>query len=276
MPSPIRFYTLILCGTLIITACKNNEDADGAEPANKVTTDAMPASMSWQMVNSYPHDTLAYTQGLEWHNNGFLEGTGQLGESNVRLTNLTDGKVLKQVPNSAEIFGEGITRLGDKIYQLTWQNKKVFVYDATTLTRLAEIPLNTEGWGLTNNGSELIVSDGSSNLYFYEPESFKELRRVGVTDHLGPKGNINELEYVNGFIYANIWQSNYIVKIDPATGKIIAQADLSRLVNEAGLQPNYTSQHSPEVMNGIAYDSVGQRFFITGKYWPKVFEIKLN
>lgn len=259
---------------LFVSSCKTEESNNGNDQITEVN--AAPSAISYRLMKEYPHDTSAFTQGLVWYNNQLMEGTGQLGESNVRRVDLATGKVLQQTNNTKEIWGEGITVLNDKLYQITWQNNKAFVYDVKSLKLLQEFPLNTEGWGLTHNGTELILSDGSSNLYFYDPVTFKELRRIGVYDQLGPKGNLNELEYINGFVYANIWQSDYIVKIDPASGKIVAMADFSDLRSKAGIPMPNGMEHSPDVLNGIAYDSVGKRIFITGKYWPKLFEIQFE
>lgn len=247
------------------------------EPTTTVTNEEPPpAAISYQVVKEYPHDSKAFTQGLIWHNGELVEGTGQLKESNVRKVDLATGKVKQQVKNSDDIFGEGITILGDKLYQLSWQNNKGFVYDAKSLKLLQEFPLNTEGWGLTNDGKELIVSDGTSNLYFLDPATLKETRRIGVHDNMGPRVFINELEYINGFVYANIWQTDYIVKIDPNSGKIVGRADLSDLRAKTGIPAPGMEEKGPDVLNGIAWDSTGKRIFITGKYWPKLFEVKLD
>jgi len=233
----------------------------------------IPASPAYQIIAMHPHDEKAYTQGLIWHDGNLLEGTGQLGESNLRKVDLATGKVLKQVDNSGEIFGEGVTVLNGKIYQITWQNKKGFVYDAKTFAKINEFAINTEGWGLTTNGKELIYSDGSSNLYFLDTASFRELRRVGVSDNFGPVGNLNELEFIDGFVWANRYQSDFIYKIDPASGRVEARVDFSGLKQQAGFSVNDPMN---EVLNGIAWDSMGKRMFITGKYWPKLFEVKVG
>ncbi|HSC52661.1 MAG TPA: glutaminyl-peptide cyclotransferase [Phnomibacter sp.] len=265
-----------LLAVVVWTACKsddsNTENTTTVEPE----PNNAPAAMGYRLLKSYPHDTAAFTQGLVWYNQQLMEGTGQLEESNIRRVDLATGKVLQQKDNAKEIFGEGITIFNNKLYQISWKNGKAFVYDAKTFKPLQEFPLNTEGWGLTHNGKELIMSDGSSNLYFMDPDTFKEIRRVGVYDQLGPKANINELEYIDGFVYANIWQTNYIIKIDPESGKIVAVADFSDLRSKAGIAEYTASEHGPDVLNGIAYDSVGKRIFITGKYWPKLFEIQFE
>jgi len=266
-------FTAILT-LLFFAACKTEENNSGKEPVTDI--EAAPAALNYRLIKEYPHDTAAFTQGLVWYNQHLMEGTGQFEESNIRRVDLVTGKVQQQTNNTKDIFGEGIAILNEKLYQITWKNSKAFVYDAKTFKLLQEFPLNTEGWGLTHNGSELIMSDGSSNLYFLDPLTFKEIRRVGVYDQLGPKGNINELEFIDGFVYANVWQTDYIIKIDPSSGKIVAVADLSDLRIKTGIPRPNGQEHSPEVLNGIAYDSVGKRIFITGKYWPKLFEIQFE
>ncbi len=240
------------------------------------TTETSPTSISYQVVKEYPHDAKAFTQGLVVYKNNLLEGTGQYGESNVRRVDITTGKVLQQTSNTKDIFGEGITILNGKLYQLTWQNNKGYVYDAASLKLEREFPVNTEGWGLTNNGKELILSDGSSNLYFLDPLTLKETHRLGVFDNMGPKANINELEFIHGFVYGNVWQTDYIIKIDPASGKIVGRADLGDLRGKTGIPANGTAEGSPDVLNGIAWDSTSNKIYITGKYWPKLFEVKLD
>lgn len=264
-----------MAALLLLAACADPDTNTntGTEPA---VADNAPAIINYQLINTYPHDAGAFTQGLVWYNNHLVEGTGQYGESNVRHVDVATGKVSKEVKNAADIFGEGITILNGKIYQLTWQNNKAFVYDAATLKLLQEFPLKTEGWGITHNGTELIVSDGSSNLYFLNPANFQETKRIGVADAMGPKGNLNELEYINGYVYANIWQTDDIVKIDPNSGQIVGRLNFADLKSKAGITSNPMDAKAPDVLNGIAYDSVGHRLFITGKYWPKLFEIKLQ
>lgn len=270
-----NYYKAISFFGLLITAgCSCNLPTPGTEPSGTTSVDAfVPASPGYQVIAMYPHDTGAYTQGLIWLEGNLVEGTGQLGESNLRKVELATGKVLKQVDNSGEIFGEGVTVLNGKIYQITWQNQKGFVYDAKTFAKIREFSINTEGWGLTTNGKELIYSDGSSNIYFLDTASFRELRRVGVNDNFGPVGNLNELEYIDGFVWANRYQSDFIYKIDPASGRVEARVDFSGLKQQAGFSVNDPMN---EVLNGIAWDSTGRRMFITGKYWPKLFEVKVG
>lgn len=258
---------------LLTSGCRETKESESNENEAVVLP---PSQIPFSIVNILPHDTSAFTQGLVWYNNQLLEGTGQLGASNIRKVDLASGKVLAQKNNDPEIFGEGITVMNGLIYQVSWQNKKAFTYRVENLDKTGEFTLDYEGWGLTNNGTDLILSDGSSQLYFIDPQTFKERRRVSVYDHLGPKGNLNELEYISGHVYANVWQTDVVVKIDPATGKITGQLELGTLRSQGNIPPSGTSATAPEVLNGIAWDSAGNRIFVTGKYWPKLFELRLN
>lgn len=234
---------------------------------------AAPVNINYSVISEYPHDTSAYTQGLEFHNGKLLEGTGDYEGSSLRVTDYKTGKVEQIHPmGTSEIFGEGITVFGNKIYQLTWQNHLVNVYDAKNIMQ----PIKTfqwpyEGWGITHNDSLLIISDGSANLYFVNPETFKVVNTVSVRDNNGTVNMLNELEYVNGFVYANVYETNYIVKINPESGHVAGIINLPSLLKPADVVPYRTN-----VLNGIAYDSTSKRFFITGKRWPKLFELQLN
>lgn len=263
---------------IFISACNNN-----STNTNNITDDNAnppPPIINFSIVKVYPHDTSSYTQGLEWYNNSLYEGTGNYAHSKLLKTDLASGKILQQVKTSADstVFGEGITVFNNKIYELTWQTHKVYVYDLNTFKKINEFNWPFEGWGLTTNGKELIVSTGSSNLYFVDPQNFKILRQVNVTDNNGPVSFLNELEYVNGFIYANIYETDYIVKINPENGNVAGKIDCSNLLQKSGVNYNSGnySANTGYVLNGIAYDSTKQSFYITGKMWPALFEIKLN
>ncbi len=265
-------YTFFIAGVLV-TGC-NSGDVPGITTSTKEDkTVFIPENLSYQVIAEYPHDPAAYTQGLIWHNGKLIEGTGQFGESNLRIVDLETGNVLKQVANKEEIFGEGITLLDGKIYQITWQNKKGYVYDAESLSLIKEFTINTEGWGLNNNGKQLIYSDGSSNLYFLDTANFRELNRLSVTDNFGPVGNLNELEWIEGSVFANRYQTDLIYKIDPENGRVTGRIDFSLLKGTSGIT---IKDPYNEVLNGIAYDSATGRIFITGKYWSKMFEIKIG
>jgi len=234
-------------------------------------------TINYTIVKTYPHDTTSYTEGLFLLNNKLYESTGLPGKSELRIDDLNTGKAEKMIKLDKQYFGEGISVLNNKLFQLTWQEQKVFVYDPITLKKIKEYEWTTgEGWGMTHNDSELIISTGSSNLYFVDPETFKIKRVTGVTDEYGPVTWINELEYVNGAVYANKWQTDTILKIDPTTGKVLGKMDMSGLLEKAGF--NYSAEWVADgnVLNGIAYAAAKNSFYITGKDWPLLFEIKLN
>lgn len=261
----------------LLAACNNEPKSNGDSNARPESIDAaLPAAIPYQIVNSYAHDTKAFTEGLQFVDGRLLESTGNYGSSDLRFTELNTGKVLKKTPLDAKYFGEGCTQIKDKIYQLTYRENTCLVYDAATLKKTGEFTYNIgEGWGMTTDGTHLIVSNGGSNLFFFDPLTFREMKRVGVYNQYGPVSNINELEYIKGFIYANIWQQDVIIKIDPVTGKIVGVADLSDIRPKLGIPPAIDDS-SPEVLNGIAYDSAANRIFITGKNWPKLLEVKLD
>lgn len=257
---------------LLMFGCKN--DTSGNDDDTVVTNTVLPpANINYNIVAVYPHDTGSYTQGLQWINDTMYEGTGLEGQSRLMKVDLHSGKASKSISLDPSFFGEGITLFNGKIYQLTWQSHKVFMYDATTFKKLKEFSWDHDGWGITNNGKDLIISTGSSNLYFADPETFKEKNIVGVTDNNGPLGNINELEYVDGAVYANIYETDYIVKIDPTNGHVIGKINLSGLLQKSGKPYN---PETTDVLNGIAYNADKKSFYITGKKWPALFEVKLN
>jgi len=201
---------------------------------------------------------------------GYLyEGTGLVGESSVRKVELNSGKVLQKIDVPAPYFGEGIVLWKDKIIELTWQTKLGFVYDRATFTQLRTFTYNREGWGITHDGKRLIMSDGSATLYFWDPETFQEIGHLDVNDKGTPVQNLNELEFIKGEIYANVWQTERIARISPATGHVIGWIDLTGLLSAA-------ERRGTDVLNGIAYDVKQGRLFVTGKKWPKLFEIRLT
>jgi len=270
-------YRLLQCSlVLLFSACSNNEHHEDANTSGTPSI-AVPTLISYQLMNEYPHDTAAFTEGLEFDNGYLYESTGEYSTSDLRKTDVKTGKVVLSRKLNNNFFGEGLTILNDKIYQITYREHKGFVYNKTNfkLERTFTIDAN-EGWGLTNDGKYLIYDDGSNMLHYLDPNSFKEVKTLAVTDEHGPVQNINELEFIKGFIYANIWKADQIIKIDPATGKVVARADLGDLRQKTSIPQPGNSRTSPEVMNGIAYDATSNKIFITGKYWPKVFEIKLD
>jgi glutamine cyclotransferase len=224
---------------------------------------------TYRIKNTYPHDSSAFTQGLVYTDGVLYESTGLRGRSSLRRVALETGNVLQQTSLLPEYFGEGIAVLGDRIYQLTWTTGVGFIYDKKTLALLREFRYGIEGWGMTHDGKSLIVSDGSSTLYYWDPQTLREVKRLTVTEGGKPVPNLNELELVEGEIYANIWQQDRIARISPETGKVTGWIDMK------GLLALRDRQGSEDVLNGIAYDPERKRLFVTGKLWPKLFEIEI-
>ena len=237
-----------------------------AAPQSQVAT--LP-SYGYRVVRVYPHDTHAFTQGLEYVDGFFYEGTGLHGRSSIRKVRPETGEVLQQRRIDPQHFGEGITLFGSELYQLTWQSGTAFVYDRATLAPTRSFRYNGEGWGLTHDATSLIMSDGTEYLRIIAPATFREVRRVRVTSLGAPLKNLNELEYVRGEVFANVWLTDRIARIDPVTGRVSAYIDLGGL-----LSPADTPQGA--VLNGIAYDAAGDRLFVTGKLWPRIVEIALT
>lgn len=232
--------------------------------------DQGPTIHGYRVVNAYPHDASAYTQGLVIDNGNLYEGTGREGTSTLRRVDLTSGKVLQQHAMDGRQFGEGITVMGDRIYQLTWKARTCYVYDRQTFRELNRFRYDGQGWGLTHNGKHLIMSDGSSGLRFIDPDTFKVVRTVWVRSGGRAITNLNELEYINGEIFANIWYKDVIARIDPETGNVNSWIDLTNLY------PLRKRRDRECVLNGIAWDAENKRLFVTGKYWPKLYEIEVT
>lgn len=224
---------------------------------------------TYKVVRVHPHDPRAFTQGLVFHNGYLYEGTGQYGQSTLRKVDIPTGKVLQSQSLDPRYFGEGVTIWKDRLVQLTWQTKLGFVYDLATFKPLTTFTYPHEGWGLTHDGKRLIASDGSSTIYFRDPVTFKETGRVTVRDHGRPIEQLNELEFIRGEIWANVWQSDRIVRINPATGAVTGWIDLT------GLLPAAQRHGEEDVLNGIAYDPATGRTFVTGKWWSKLYEIRV-
>jgi glutamine cyclotransferase len=230
---------------------------------------ASPPVYGYEIVNVYPHDPGAFCQGLAFEDGLLYEGTGRYGRSSLRQADLESGKVLKHVPLSPRLFGEGITVFDDRIIQLTWQSGVAFVYDKQSFKQQSFFRYTGEGWGITHDGKRMVMSDGSATLRFLDPETFRVVDTVTVRSGEAPVGRLNELEYVEGEIYANVWGLDRIARISPRTGEVLAWIDLAGL-----LKPG--DRVSPDaVLNGIAYDPQKKRLFVTGKLWPKLFEIRL-
>jgi glutaminyl-peptide cyclotransferase len=222
-----------------------------------------------RVVQTFTHDPRAYTQGLTIVDGQMYEGTGWLGESNLRLVDMASGGVLQQVNLPNDVFGEGIAVVGNRIVQLSWRNHTGYIYDRDSFTQIGTFSYPTEGWGLTYDGTRLILSDGSDTLRFLDPESFAEIGQLRVSAAGRPVRQLNELEYVNGAVLANVWQTDRIAIIDPSSGNVCSWIDLAGL-NTA---PRTSSD---DVLNGIAYDADAGRLFVTGKRWPTLFEIEVN
>jgi glutamine cyclotransferase len=225
---------------------------------------------TFAIVAAYPHDTAAFTQGLAYRDGFLYEGTGREGQSSLRKVHLETGEIVQQVNLAPDLFGEGITLLNDKVIQLTWKSGIGFVYDLNSFRLLRRFSYSGEGWGLATNGRELFLSDGTPEIRVLDGETLQEKRRLKVHDGMTPVDQLNELEFVQGQIFANIWHSNRVARISPQSGEVVGWIDLTGLLN-----PTY--RLDPEaVLNGIAYDTVRKRLFVTGKLWPRVFEITLS
>jgi glutaminyl-peptide cyclotransferase len=225
---------------------------------------------TYQVVHTYPHDSTAYTQGLVFHDGLLYEGTGLEGRSSIRKVKLETGEVLQKRDIPPEYFGEGIILWKDRLIELTWKGEKGFIYDLATFAPRGQFEYPGEGWGLTDDGKRIIMSDGTAQLRFWDPETLKETGRITVTDEGQPVPQLNELELVKGEVYANVYQTDRIARINPGTGKVIGWIDLTGILRPA----DRTGE--TDVLNGIAYDASRDRLFVTGKLWPKLFEIKLT
>lgn len=259
---------ILLLASLSLTSfnCQTGSVANLSE--NSSATERA-AKYGYEVVNTWPHDPAAYTQGLVFQDGKLLESTGQEGKSSLRRVELDTGKVLQQVNIPSPYFAEGLTLLKGKLYQLTWQHQRGFIYDAWTFEKIGEFSYSGEGWGLTNDGESLILSDGTNRLRFLNPDNFQVKRSITVLEQRRAITDLNELEYVHGEIYANVWHTDRIARIDPQTGRVSAWVDL------AGLKPAAATDEEA-VLNGIAYDQASDRLFVTGKLWPKLFEIRLK
>ncbi|MCX6140881.1 MAG: glutaminyl-peptide cyclotransferase [Candidatus Kapabacteria bacterium] len=263
---------IILCA--IIVACsserKPEELRDKEKPTQILQTESTVTSNGFKVLRRYPHDVKAFTQGLEVYDGLFVESTGQNGLSSIRRVEIGSGKVKKVEDLDDAFFGEGATVLKGKIYMLTWLNQMGFVFDAQTLKSVGKFSYAGEGWGLTNDGTRLIMSNGSSILNVIDPNSYRVVRSISVTMNGSPVTRLNELEWVDGEIWANIWQSEQIVRIDPASGRVNGVIDLT------GILPDSARDANTDVLNGIAFDSATKAIYVTGKNWPYVFQISLQ
>ena len=250
---------------LLLAAC---QAAPAPQSTTASTLGAEPATFGYTVAATYPHDRRAFTQGLFFLDGHLFESTGQIGQSTIRRVNVEDGRVLQSVPIPPGMFGEGIVNGGNQIVSITWQDGIGFRWDKESLRQTGTWRYPGEGWGLTQNGQDIIMSDGTAELRFLDPETLRERRRVTVMANGEPVTQLNELEWVNGEIFANVWMTPRIARIDPQSGNVTGWIDLSALVRENGDNQN-------AVLNGIAYDQARDRLFVTGKYWPRLYEIDL-
>ena len=275
-----QIFTLFIAFDLIVLASIVAWLALDARNPCRVTQPLLPESWfhdpkarapicTYDVVARYPHDPAAFIQGLQWVDGEFYEGTGLLERSSLRRVEPETGTVLQQIALDPQVFGEGIAVVGDRIYQLTWQNHVGYVYDRETFTLLRTWEYPTEGWGLTYDGQRLIMSDGSATLMFIDPDTLEHIGQIPVTDGGQPVSALNELEYINGSVFANVWQTNDILRIDPDNGHVLAR------LNFAELLP-LDQRNGADVLNGIAYDTTNSRLFVTGKLWPSLFEVTLK
>lgn len=262
---------------LIISFLASCNNSDRNATPSSVIADNTPPSIDFTVMKELPHDTTAFTEGLLFHDGRLYEATGtdtNMPESRKSLFGIVDtatGKITPKVEiDRKKYFGEGIAFIDGKVYQLTYKTKVGFIYDARTFKKLGEFTFpSSEGWGMTTNGVNLIMSDGTSNINYLDPYTFRTVKVLGVSDNNGPVSNINELELIKGYLYANQWQTNYILKIDTVTGKVVGRLDLQSLADEI-----HNKFPDADVLNGIAYDSASGRVYVTGKLWPNIFEIK--
>jgi glutamine cyclotransferase len=266
-------YRFISIGSIVlicvISGCVPVEsDIDSSKSkVHKYATDSSVVKYSYKIIKIFPHDPGAFTQGLVWDEGVLYEGTGLYGKSSLRKTKLDSGEVLKKVKLSDQFFGEGVTIFNDRIIQLSWRSNIGFVYDKNTLNVIRKFRYDNEGWGITHDGDKLIMSNGSANLYFLDPGTFKEIGKIEVRDEVGPVTRLNELEYIRGQIFANVWKTDRIAIIDPRNGQVTGWIDLQSLTDLAG------GDRRAKTLNGIAYDKERDRLFVTGKLWPKIYEI---
>jgi len=254
---------------LKVTAFRSGKPKNTLTRFMIIYSDVIPKRYGYKVLHTYPHDREAFTQGLFYDNGIFYESTGQQSSSSLREVNPETGSVKRQLNLDGSLFGEGITLYGDRIYQVTWENKVGFVYEKSTFKLINKIYYSTQGWGLTTMDNKIVMSDGTNVIYFYEPETFTVVSKLEVYDNREKVDSLNELEYINGEIWANVWMTDKIVRIDPKSGKVLGIIDLKGILNDPD------TDTSVKVLNGIAYDKAGNRIFVTGKNWPKLFEIKV-
>lgn len=273
----VRLQLLLAIMTLAVSSCSTERPSPDESPRPAASAPAStPAPtpsvqrQSFRIVRTLPHDTLAFTQGLVVHAGGFVESTGQNGQSSIRLVDIATGKVRRMQRLADRYFGEGMTVLGGKAYMLTWLTQTGFIFDVSTLKQTGTFTYSGEGWGLTNDGTNLIMSNGTNMLTVLDPTSFRVVRTISVTVDGRSVPMLNELEWVDGEIWANVWRTNEIVRIDPATGAVKSVVDCT------GILPEMEMTMATDVMNGIAYDAATKAVYVTGKNWPHVYQIDVR
>ena len=277
-PAAVRVWPVLLlaaCCLGFLLLAEDRPSTNGiATPAAAVVT-----NWTYQVAHAFPHDPRAFTQGLVFHDGKFLESTGWYGRSSLREVDLATGKVLRMISVPDKYFAEGLELLDGKLYQLTWKESTVFVYDLNadpkSFHQIGAFNYTGDGWGLATDGHWLIMSDGTSTLRFLNPADFKVDHTINVVKDGFPQANLNELEYVKGEIFANIFETDWVARIDPVSGSVTGMIDFSNLLPLADQTPNADGQ-KPNVLNGIAYDPAADRLFVTGKWWPKLFEVRLK
>ncbi len=273
LPPLVSLLILFISSSNVLLSCKN-EDKPHEDTTTTTTTNPSPPILGHTILDSFPHDTSFYTQGLTFYKGELYEGTGDpgyAGKTRLMKIDLKTGKPLRSISLSNKYFGEGVTILRDTIYQLTWEQNVVFVYTLKDFKKIKEYHIDGEGWGLTNDGQKLIVSNGSGTLYFYDPSTFKLLSKNSITEGNSQTFNLNELEYIDGYVYANQYQYPYVLKIDPVAAKVVAKYDLNDMWTRVkAVKPDV------DVPNGIAYDDSTKKIYVTGKLWPEMYEIQLG
>ena len=275
-----NFYKMIFYGALLFcTACRASQATSGIRSEARATPSQDQAAVpfrvtnyTYEIIKTYPHDPAAFTQGLVYHQGDLYESTGLNGQSSLRKVELQTGKMLKRIDVLPQYFAEGLALFNNRLYQLTWITNKGFIYNLDSFDSAGAIgnfSYTDEGWGLTHDGHSLIMSDGSNRIRYLDPETFQVQRTLTVQDNGTAIRQLNELEYIKGEIFANIWQTDRIARIDPQTGRVTGWLNL------AGLLSPEDRARPVDVLNGIAYDEAGDRLFVTGKLWPKLFEIRL-
>jgi len=262
----------VAVGSFLLLSRTRSNPQDRTEKAaiDRGTVESRARQVSFEVVNSYPHDPTSFTQGLVWKDGGFYESTGLYGQSKVRRLEFPSGKVIKELKLAPELFGEGLALVDGRLIQLTWKSRRGFVYDRDSFRVIQEFKYDTEGWGLTYDDKNLVLSDGSSDLFYLDPQTYRPARRLAVTMNGRALTELNELEFIEGEIWANVWQTDLIVRIEPASGRVTS------FLNLKGILAPSDRTGSDAVLNGIAYDAGKKRIFVTGKLWPRIFEIKVK